>query len=69
MRLAEHVETDWLGQFVVRASGKGLPALWREIIFEPLGMSPEECAAAKTPAILKTLAPIYTPLPEGGFVE
>ncbi|GJJ08214.1 hypothetical protein Clacol_002422 [Clathrus columnatus] len=34
--------TDWLGQFVVRGTGKHLRQLFQEILFEPLKISPAD---------------------------
>ncbi|KIJ23512.1 hypothetical protein M422DRAFT_786154 [Sphaerobolus stellatus SS14] len=34
--------TDWLGQFAVRSTGKNLRVLFKEYIFEPLGISPAD---------------------------
>ncbi|GJJ08914.1 hypothetical protein Clacol_003134 [Clathrus columnatus] len=34
--------TDWLGQFVIRGTGKHLRRLFQEILFEPLDISPAD---------------------------
>ncbi|GJJ08215.1 hypothetical protein Clacol_002424 [Clathrus columnatus] len=36
------ISTDWLGQFVVRGTGKHLRQLFQEILFEPLKISPAD---------------------------
>ena len=60
---------DWLGQFIVRSTGKNLRALISEWILEPLGITPLECDAARTASIVEKEVPIHVKLPESnGFV-
>ncbi|KAF8308197.1 beta-lactamase/transpeptidase-like protein [Clavulina sp. PMI_390] len=69
------IAAEWLGQFVVRATGTNLRKLLAKYIFEPLEMSKEECDTAITANIQKVLAPTHvktadarTPLKEIPFV-
>lgn len=58
---------DWVGQFVVRSTGKNLRVLLHDYIFKPLDISTAEIDAALTTAITSRLSTLYLKLPEDKF--
>ncbi|KIJ53961.1 hypothetical protein M422DRAFT_153616 [Sphaerobolus stellatus SS14] len=51
--------TDWLGQFAVRSTGKNLRVLFKEFIFEPLGISPADADLYIPPSLQSYRATVH----------
>ncbi|KAF8590161.1 beta-lactamase/transpeptidase-like protein [Ramaria rubella] len=51
--------TDWLGQFAIRATGRTLRQLLKDIIFEPLGIPPTEADIWLSPQLQQSRADIH----------
>ncbi|PWY97377.1 beta-lactamase/transpeptidase-like protein [Testicularia cyperi] len=61
--------TDFLGQFAVRASGKNLRQLLRERIFDPLGINKDDIDIFVEPQMGARMATSTVRLPDGKFMS
>lgn len=60
---------DWVVQFIERESRKSLRQLFKEIIFEPLGLPPSEIDTWLSPSLREGLAGMHIRAPEKGFIN
>lgn len=62
--------TDWLGQYIIRATGKNLQQVYREELFEPLGLGPGEIDVNVLGKLKERSCRFHGRMPDGnGFVH